>query len=750
MKKEKLFFKFSPEDLCVSRGGKILLLDKNINWNRQFGLVSGEEYLLEDPIIRELEKCRIITGGAFINTGYFPVEVEVYGGPHFYIENKIQYQVNLVKKYKEFQISSERENLEFPCDGDMSKNEKEWLELLPQKNQEEIFSFRSYIEWTKKENLTIFEVASDFEKKVGYRLHSSEDFINPQVISHDYKKEPRLLKSRKFLYEEIFIDGSHGEIKEKVESLEYVKLSESGFNFSFNPVRICPTGQIGKLKIGDYEHPDLICWPGDGTGSYLDFVEANNRLDNPPSTLDEQDVEFLKNGGRVAFSYYSWEYSYGGFDGTDNIWDCFPAGYIRQNETPENPKGWISLHYTCRGHAYIFDPNFSNEGYIRKIEEAHTRTLAFEKFKASGKYSTYSHNAITGTYFLVEEVNPKTDLLYNYGWDYGYLSQSSFNRSQGIRFFEGVENGFYIKKDLEEAVNEFKFIIPMDGSGIYLRIPKDHELHEKVRFAGLIKRTVEKLNEAYPMMGMFSGWDNKIFNALVRDVEKSDFNEVDIDAFEEKVLNLYQIQKNLISNLRVSLEEILKNTFVEFVSEEISEIYKSINISFEGIEVPSFENLQKKFSDVNGKISKLSGISKDRKSIHDIECIQKRSLLVNQAKEMGVGEHLLDIFGGDLVRASQFMSNVAKIETWRLDENEITCGRSRASQNINDAWGAMGETDDFFCGSDPNDVKYYVCERHFGEESTPVVRREEKGNYNKNLSTSNNPMEEALRRAGLI
>ena len=130
--------------------------------------------------------------------------------------------------------------------------------------------------------------------------------------------------------------------------------------------------------------------------------------------------------------------------------------------------------------------------------------------------------------------------------------------------------------------------------------------------------------------------------------------------------------------------------------------------------------------------------------------MQKRFLLVNQAEQMGIDEHLLDIFDGDLVRASQFMSNVSKIETWRLDANELSCGRSRARSVCEDAWSITGEITDFFCGANPNDVKYYVYEYHFGENAKPVVHREEKGSYNKNLSTSNEAMAEALRKAGLV
>ena len=749
---EFIVYEFSPKDLCVSRRrGKILLLDMYINWSKRFGLVPGEKYILEDLVIRELEKCRIITGGRFTNVGYFPAEVNVFAGPYFY-NDKVSFSASRVVKYKEVQVSSKKiEDLEFPALGELSEEKKELLGLLPQKNQEEVISFRSYMQWIEKESLTILEVGKDFEKKVGYKLLSYVDFIDEKSYSsfssREYR-EPSFLKMRKSIYKEIFFEGKKGGEIEKKESLEFVKLNESGLEFSFKPRSFCPTGQIGELTVNGYTYPWQVGFPGENKGSYVEFAIANGWISNPPVLLQAQDMEWLDNGGKLAFSNYHYSYSIGGFDGDDDIWDCFPNGYTRQNEPPQNPEGWVSLYGTCGGHGYIFDPDFSDEKYIRKVEEAKIRTLAVQSLKANGKYNQYSHGAILGKYFLVEEVDSQIDFLYDYGWDYGYMSQSSHNMSQGIRFFEGVANGFDVRKSLEEVANEFKFVVPLDGSGIYLRIPKAHDLHGKVRFAGLIKRVREKLNELYPSRGMWSpGWDEKLLNPLVRDIEESNFNENDINTFEQKVLNLYQVHKNLVSSTNLLLEETLNNTFVEFVSEEIFEIDKSIGVSSEEAEGISIESLQKKFAEINEKISKLPEISKGKKFISDADLIKQKASLLIQAEQFGVSESLLDLFGGDLVRASQFMSNVAKIETWRLIEHELTAGRGRARSMCESAWSQMGETTDFFCSADPNDVKYYVYEHHFGENATPVVRREEKGNFNKSLSTSNDAMVEAFRLA---
>lgn len=121
-----------------------------------------------------------------------------------------------------------------------------------------------------------------------------------------------------------------------------------------------------------------------------------------------------------------------------------------------------------------------------------------------------------------------------------------------------------------------------------------------------------------------------------------------------------------------------------------------------------------------------------------------------EVERLGIPSSILSAFNGNISMAIMFISNVSKIETWRLDSHELTCGRNRARVICEEAWSAMGETIDFFCGADPNDVKYYIYEHHFGEEASPALHREEKGYYNKNLSTSSDAMTEALRRAGLI
>lgn len=730
MKKNILIYKFSPEDLCVSRGGKVLLLDKNINWIRKFNLVPGEMYVIENPIIRELDKCRIITGGTFMNVGYFPAEIYVSGGPYIY-NDKIGFSAYRVIKYKEIEISSKKiEDFEFPAFGNLPEEKMNLLGLIPEEYKNIITSFRAYIEWAKKEDLTILQVGEDFKKKVGYRYVESTEFIDPEsirsTVSSGMIGEPRLSKKRKSTYEEIFFDGKEGGEKETIETIECIDLNDSGLDYIFSPIAICPTGQVGKLIVAGYECPGNIQFPGDGvTGSYLQFAKEFGWLTKPPVLLSPQDFEWIRKGGKVAYSERSQEFYINYWDGTDYVWDFLPQGFLAQSDEPENPQGWVLVHYPHGNVRYIFDPNFSDEDYLRKVEEAKRRTLAFEKVQANRNYCQYTERSILEVYFSVEKINPEIDFLY------GYLRSLT-------------------QKSLGELVKKYQFIIPEDGSGIYVRITKEHELYNKVRLNCLTSKVRAKLDELYPNVGWSSGWDPRIFDAMIKDLSYSD-SEQDINTFEQRVLNLYQAQKDDSKVLRDYLEDTLKNTFIEFVSDEISEIYKSIEVSLTEAEDMSSGNFKKKFADIKERISKLPDMSKDLKKAHDAECAQKRSIIVHRADQMGIDEYLLDIFNGHLLNASQFIANVAKIEAWRLDAHELGCGRRRAREACEKAWLAMGESTDFFCGADPNDVKYYVFEYHFGDGSSheePKKSRQE--SWQDEIGSSNDAMAEALRRAGLI
>lgn len=85
------------------------------------------------------------------------------------------------------------------------------------------------------------------------------------------------------------------------------------------------------------------------------------------------------------------------------------------------------------------------------------------------------------------------------------------------------------------------------------------------------------------------------------------------------------------------------------------------------------------------------------------------------------------------------VSCLASLLANRKEEKEkLLSSRNRVQEHLEELGGK-----DFFCGADPNDVKYYVYNYHFGSFSE--IETEEDCSI-----SSNNPMAEALRKAGLL
>jgi hypothetical protein len=214
--------------------------------------------------------------------------------------------------------------------------------------------------------------------------------------------------------------------------------------------------------------------------------------------------------------------------------------------------------------------------------------------------------------------------------------------------------------------------------------------------------------------------------------------------------NLYKHAQCMINECSQFFREVVERVLVSYVSDQVHAIFDGINaleaVACEG----DIKRLEQVIAELKQEALKLPDYSIFQKELADKEEIEARRNLLSEAGKLGIPEYILNAFNGNIQNAIQFMSNVAKIETWRLESNELCCGRARARATCENAWSAMGEKSNFFCGADPNDVKGYVYEHHFGEDAEPVGRKEEKGSYNNNLSDSSNPMEEALRKAGLL
>lgn len=198
--------------------------------------------------------------------------------------------------------------------------------------------------------------------------------------------------------------------------------------------------------------------------------------------------------------------------------------------------------------------------------------------------------------------------------------------------------------------------------------------------------------------------------------------------------------KALINEVEGYYQQVMATTDYRFVSNEAEEVKKYLGQCDNLLAQADFAEFNELCEKASQSVSELARTAQERK--------EERDELV---KSNNIPEYLLEAFNNDVERALGFMRNVAKIETWRLDEHELSSGRARARAICQGAWEAMNhQGDDFFCGADPNDVKYYVYDQHFGEDAVPVVRVQEGGSYNKNLSIGNDAMGDALRKAGLL
>lgn len=81
-------------------------------------------------------------------------------------------------------------------------------------------------------------------------------------------------------------------------------------------------------------------------------------------------------------------------------------------------------------------------------------------------------------------------------------------------------------------------------------------------------------------------------------------------------------------------------------------------------------------------------------------------------KESDLPESLLIVFRGNEEKTRQFMDKVAALPANRLDAHTIqNCGRARVSAHLVEVSGDP----DFFMGTDPNRVAWYVAETHLSQ-----------------------------------
>lgn len=204
----------------------------------------------------------------------------------------------------------------------------------------------------------------------------------------------------------------------------------------------------------------------------------------------------------------------------------------------------------------------------------------------------------------------------------------------------------------------------------------------------------------------------------------------------EEIKVQLQLEYEKAQALITGTEEVLENVLIDLdatlVADKIDQARLFISMANDNLKGGNFTQVQDCCTKVKIIADNITSIAENRK--------QERDQLI---KHKNIPEYLLEVFSGDLQTTLQFMNNVAKIDTWRLDPHEITCGRARVTSNIEAAWSAMGEESDFFCGADPNDVKYYVYQYHFGDG---LQEPEEEEGFS-STSNDNSDFAEKLRNA---
>ncbi len=640
------FFKFTYRaGKPVRDYGKVVLLDRHRTWT---GLAEGFEYIIENPVLLELEKCIIIKSAKFVLVDDIKPTYEVTGGPYVYAEeNQIKFSVSKKVIYQEEVISSETdyENFTFGLTGN-----EEFYNLLPVEAKQQVDDFRVWMTWISENQLSVLSGSSDFSAHRGYRLQTNTESLKVETSGSGQSENPKevyVLKLQTLGYQPVYQEGYElAEVegmKEVVKTLARLSLDESGLPFSFRPIWKSPTMMVGILTVNGKEIEGLVKRPGDGTGSYLDAVMYLGLMEMPSATLADEDLSWLDRGGRICWVY---EFGYE----LNNVL----TGAQTQTTQPSDLSGWVKIKAIYGGQIRYIQDSFDNPDYM--------------KFIYSSRIATAQKNLVPN---FNNQISSAVSVLSEYpfysGWSMTELGQSLWNRFETL------------KAEMIEGLT------------------------------------------------------------LENSAERVEVVRTKAEEIKTKLLTQHENAQALIVRVEEGFEKTLTEVEQEFVRTEADEIRNHIYQANNALQRAEFAELEHHCREAETMIASLQSLAETRR--------QERYELV---KANNVPEYLLDAFRGNLDRTLEFMQNVATVETWRLDAHELSCGRSRSRAICENAWSAMGNESDFFCGADPNDVKYYVYEYHFGEKATPVGRKQEKGSFNNNLSASNDTMAEALRRAGLI
>jgi hypothetical protein len=195
----------------------------------------------------------------------------------------------------------------------------------------------------------------------------------------------------------------------------------------------------------------------------------------------------------------------------------------------------------------------------------------------------------------------------------------------------------------------------------------------------------------------------------------------------------YEKANALIINAEESFEKTLTEVEPELISEKIREIRNQLSEVKSALQKGDFTDVNNICREIEEMIAELSQLFKVRQK--EREELEKRNKLPR---------YLLNAFGGDLNRTLEFVKNVENLPAEKLDEHIVGhCGRARVYDHLTELGGL-----DFFVGADPNDVKYYVYDYHFGNYQYEEGKDEVDGESSE--TSSDGLLADALRRAGLV
>lgn len=424
--KDLIIFVFDSKDLCLKNEGKILLLDKKKNWEQAHGLVPGQEYILENPTVRELEKCRIVTGGTFINTAYLEAVKENYdiairlsdtdGEPG------IRVAYDMVTKYKGQTIKEKGVLEPFLSWKDCHKYEGDPLYC-------EFFMFYSGVR--ERGNVTFLAIATknhketlkDFLEKREYQKISScrdDDCLSingsDRVINLVYRTET--------IYKRIGVNGETVSVMGEQE----IPVTEAGIPYEVNVVAESPHVQQITVRLpgkseGWLSSEKKFHFPGRGRGTFIDYARKTGWVNSPPATLEPEDYQWIKAGGRMFFSLKSSEASGGGFgfgwDGDYNILDAMPEIKKVAITDPDPSRGDVKLKYKT-GVVYLRETPYLPD-YEHLLQAAVHRTDERDKLikrRGEFRHSDEIEKEILSSHFETQKTIE--DPLYKIGvWEFG-------------------------------------------------------------------------------------------------------------------------------------------------------------------------------------------------------------------------------------------------------------------------------------------------------------------------------------------